>query len=133
MTGVKITKRMVLEAMIEVANGNDLTDDLTWDDVRNYAMNEISLLDKRAVKAKERAEKNKAETDELMEIVYEAMNDDFEPIADIAARIEGEDVTVGKVGARLRKLVEAGRAEKAELKVKREGEKTRTLVGYKRV
>ena len=133
MTGVKITKRMVLEAMIEVANGNDLPVDLTWDDVRNYAMNEISLLDKRAVKAKERAEKNKAETDELMEIVYEAMNDDFEPIADIAARIEGEDVTVGKVGARLRKLVEAGRAEKAELKVKREGEKTRTLVGYKRV
>lgn len=133
MTGVKITKRMVLEAMIEVANGNDLSADLTWDDVRNYAMNEISLLDKRAVKAKERAEKNKAETDELMEIVYEAMNDDFEPIADIAARIEGEDVTVGKVGARLRKLVEAGRAEKSELKVKREGEKTRTLVGYKRV
>ena len=133
MTGVKITKRMVLEAMIEVANGNDLSADLTWDDVRNYAMNEISLLDKRAVKAKERAEKNKAETDELMETVYEAMNDDFEPIADIAARIEGEDVTVGKVGARLRKLVEAGRAEKAELKVKREGEKTRTLVGYKRV
>lgn len=133
MTGVKITKRMVLEAMIEVANGNDLTAEVTWDDVRNYAMNEISLLDKRAVKAKERAEKNKAETDELMEIVYEAMNDDFEPIADIAARIEGEDVTVGKVGARLRKLVEAGRAEKAELKVKREGEKTRTLVGYKRV
>ena len=133
MTGIKITKRMVLEAMIEVANGNDLTAEVTWDDVRNYAMNEISLLDKRAVKAKERAEKNKAETDELMEIVYEAMNDDFEPIADIAARIEGEDVTVGKVGARLRKLVEAGRAEKAELKVKREGEKTRTLVGYKRV
>lgn len=133
MTGVKITKRMVLEAMIEVANGNDLSADLTWDDVRNYAMNEISLLDKRAVKAKERAEKNKAETDELMEIVYEAMNDDFEPIADIAARIEGEDVTVGKVGARLRKLVETGRAEKSELKVKREGEKTRTLVGYKRV
>ena len=47
MTGVKITKRMVLEAMIEVANGNDLPVDLTWDDVRNYAMNEISLLDKR--------------------------------------------------------------------------------------
>lgn len=133
MTGVKITKRMVLEAMIEEANGNGLTPEVTWDDVRNYAMNEISLLDKRAVKAKERAEKNKTETDELMEIVYEAMNDDFEPIADIAARIEGEDVTVGKVGARLRKLVEAGRAEKAELKVKREGEKTRTLVGYKRV
>lgn len=133
MTGVKVTKRMVLEAMIEEANGNGLTPEVTWNDVRNYAMNEISLLDKRAVKAKERAEKNKAETDELMEIVYEAMNDDFEPIADIAARIEGEDVTVGKVGARLRKLVEAGRAEKAELKVKREGEKTRTLVGYKRV
>lgn len=133
MTGVKVTKRMVLEAMIEEANGNGLTPEVTWDDVRNYAMNEISLLDKRAVKAKERAEKNKAETDELMEIVYEAMNDDFEPIADIAARIEGEDVTVGKVGARLRKLVEAGRAEKSELKIKREGEKTRTLVGYKRV
>ena len=137
MTTSKITKRTVLETLVAAIDAGDIdldTYDVTVDDVRAYAVNEIDLLDKRAVKAKERAAVKKAETDDLTEAVYEVLGDDFEPIADIAARIEGDDLTVGKVGARLRKLVEMGKAEKAELKVKpADGGKTRSLVGYRKV
>ena len=133
----KITKRVVLDALIAAANAGDInldTYEVSVEDVRNYAENEIALLDKRAVKAKERAAVKKAEGDDLLEVVFEALGEDFEPIADICSRIEGEDVTVGKVGARLRKLVEAGRAERTELKVKpADGGKTRTLVGYRKI
>ena len=132
----KITKRTVLEALIAAANEGNvhmMTEDVTVTDVIAYAENEIALLDKRAERAKVRAEKAKAEADELTEVVYAAMTDEFETIADIATRIEGADVTVGKVGARLRKLVDLGRAEKGELKIKGEdGSKTRVLVAYKR-
>lgn len=133
----KITKRTVLESLIEAVNDGTINLDnypASAEDVRAYAENEIALLDRRAVKAKERAAEKKAEGDELTEVVYDALGDEFEPIADVLARIEGEDLSAGKVGARLRKLVEMGRAEKGELKVKpAEGGKTRTLVAYRKI
>ena len=58
--------------------------------------------------------------------------EDFEPIADIAARIEGEDVTVAKVTYRLTQLVKNGEAEKQELTIPGgEGQKARKVQGYK--
>ncbi len=136
-TAPKITKRLVLETLIKAIDAGDIlleTYDVDTADVRTYAENEIALLDKRAEKAKERAAKTRAEGDELMEVVYEALGDDFEPIADILSRIEGEDLSAAKVIARMKKLVSAGRAEKAELKIKpAEGGKARVLMGYKRV
>lgn len=135
-TAPKITKRLVLETLIKAIDAGDIlleTYDVDTADVRTYAENEIALLDKRAEKAKERAAKTRAEGDELMEVVYEALGDDFEPIADILSRIEGEDLSAAKVIARMKKLVSAGRAEKAELKIKpAEGGKARILMGYKR-
>ena len=132
----KITKRMVLETLIAAVDAGDImldNYDVAAEDVKAYAENEIALLDKRAVKAKERAEKNKAESDELTEVVYETLTDEFEPIANILSRIEGEDLSAAKVVARMRKLVDAGRAEKAELKVKpAEGGRARSIMGYKR-
>lgn len=132
----KITKRAVLETLIKAIDAGDIfldAYDVSHDDVRAYAVNEIALLDKRAEKAKERTASKKAENDELMEAVYATLTDDFEPVADILARIEGEDLSAAKIVARIKKLIEAGRAEKAELKIKpADGGKTRTLMGYKR-
>ena len=42
-------------------------------------------------------------------------------------------MSAAKAAVRLKRLVDAGKAEKGEVKIKPEGGKTRTLVAYKRV
>ena len=127
----KITKREMFEAIIEAAKGAEFK--FTAKDVITFAENEIALLDKKAVKAKERAAQKRAEGDELTDAVRAAMStEDFEPIAEIAARIDGEDVTVAKVTYRLTQLVKNGEAEKQELTIPgAEGQKARKVQGYK--
>lgn len=135
----KITKRQMYTAMINYANGEDFvfeTEDgivtVTADEIVAFAENEIALLDKKAAKAKETAAKKKTESDALMDAVAAALGEDFEPIADIAARIEGDDVTVSKCTYRLNKLVENGVAEKQAIKIPgTDGKKNRTIQGYK--
>ena len=127
----KITKREMFEALVEAANGAEFK--FTAEELIAFAENEIALLDKKAVKAKERAATKKAEGDELTEAVRAAMSaEEFEPIADIAARIEGEDVTVAKVQYRLTQLVKNGEAEKEQITVPGgEGQKARKIMAYK--
>lgn len=127
----KITKREMYEAVIEVMNGGELKYDPA--DVIEFCENEITLLDKKAAKAKETAAKKRAEGDELTDAVRAALSaDTFEPISDIAARIEGEDVTVAKVTYRLTSLVKNGEAEKSEITVPAtETSKARKICGYR--
>ena len=136
----KITKREMYEALINLATTGNLEYDsaegavaVTGDALKAFAENEIALLDKKAVKAKERAAQKRAEGDELTDAVRSAMStEDFEPIAEIAARIEGEDVTVAKVSYRLTQLVKNGEAEKTQIEiVGDEGQKKRKVVAYK--
>ena len=127
----KITKREMYEAIIEVVNGGEWKYDAS--DVIDFCENEIALLDKKAAKAKETAAKKRAEGDELTAAVREALSaDTFEPIADIAARIEGEDVTIAKVTYRLGQLVKNGEAEKSEISIPGgEGVKARKIMAYR--
>lgn len=136
----KITKRNVYEALINYATEGvmEFTDkegaliEITPEDIKAFAENEISLLDKKAAKAKENAAKKKDEGDELYEAVRNALTDEFATIADITATIEGEDVTVSKTTYRLNKLVAAGIAEKTDIKVGGEdGKKTRTVKAFR--
>ena len=128
----KITKREMYEAIAKAMETGECK--YPPDAVIEFCENEIALLDKKATKAKERAAAKKAEADELMEVVAEALTEDFEPIATIAGRIEGEDVTVAKVAYRLRKLAECGRAEKSEItSPATEGSKARKVVGYRAI
>lgn len=135
----KITKREMFEAIKGLAESGalhmaDFNEAISDSAVAEFCENEIALLDKKAVKAKERAATKKAEADELMEVVAEALSEDFEPIAEIAGRIQGDDVTVAKVAYRLRKLAECGRAEKADVVIPAsEGVKARKIVGYRAV
>ena len=127
----KITKREVLTAILDgtVGAGN-----VTEADVKAYATKEIELLDKRAASAKARAEKAKAEGDELIEVVANALGEDFEPISVILERITVPEFSAAKASSRLKKLVEAGRAEKGEIKIKpTEGGRARTLVAYRAI
>ena len=136
----KMTKRNVYEALINLATTGELiyaSDEgnvtVTGEALIAFAENEIALLDKKAIKAKERAASKRAEGDELTAAVKAVMStEDFEPIAEIAARIEGEDVTVAKVTYRLTQLVKNGEAEKTELTIPAtEGSKARKVQGYK--
>ena len=138
----KITKRQMYTAMINFANEGSFSFDagegeimvVAPDEIVAFAENEIALLDKKAAKAKETAAKKKTEADALTDVIAQALGEDFEPIADIAARIEGDDVTVAKVTYRLNKLVELGLAEKQAIKVPgSDGKKSRTIQGYKTV
>lgn len=138
----KITKRQMYTAMINFANEGSFSFDagdgeimvVAPDEIVAFAENEIALLDKKAAKAKETAAKKKTEADALTDVIAQALGEDFEPIADIAARIEGDDVTVAKCTYRLNKLVELGLAEKRAIKVPgSDGKKSRTIQGYKAV
>ena len=129
----KITKREMFEAIIEGVEAGSFKYDV--EDIKAFCENEIALLDKKAAKAKEAAAKKRAEGDELTDAVRAALSaDTFEPIADIAARIEGDDVTVAKVTYRLTTLVKNGEAEKQEITITAgEGTKARKVQGYKKV
>ena len=136
----KMTKRNVYEALINYANSGVMAyaaDEgdvvVTSEALTAFAENEIALLDKKAIKAKERAATKRAEGDELTGAVRAAMStEEFESIADIAARIEGEDVTVAKVQYRLTQLVKAGEAEKEQITVPGgEGQKARKIMAYR--
>ena len=134
-----ITKKAMYGALVNFANGGELiaqTKDgevaVTMDQLKAFAEKEIEHLDNKAAKAKETAAKKGAEADELQEAVAAALGTEFEPIAVIAGRIEGEDVTVSKVTYRLTQLVKNGVAEKQEIAVPTgEGNKTRKIMGYR--
>jgi hypothetical protein len=136
-----ITKKAMYGALINYAEGTGLiasTKDgdvkVTMDQLKAFAEKELENLEKKAAKAKEAAAKKRAEADELQVAVAAALTGTFEPIADIAARISGEDVTVSKVTYRLTQLVKNGEAEKQEIAVPTgDGNKTRKIMGYRAV
>ena len=136
----KITKREMYEAIRDLAGSGalrmqDFNEEISDAAVVEFFENEIATLDKRAQKTKERAAQKRAEGDELTDAIRSAMStEDFEPIADIAARIEGEDVTVSKITYRLGQLVKNGEAEKTQVEIAgSEGQKKRRVQGYKRI
>lgn len=128
----KITKREMYESIIAMMNGGEQKYEASA--YIDFCQNEIDLLDKKAAKAKERAAAKRAEGDELTDAVRAALGEDFEPIADIAARVDFPDVTVAKVTYRLGQLVKNGEAEKKELTIDGgEGQKKRKVQGYKAI
>ena len=127
----KLTDRQIYTAIVE---GNLETLDV--DTVVAWAEKKIAQLDRKADKAKETAAAKKAEGDALTDAVLEALTDEFETIADIASRIEGEGVTVSKVAYRLNALskAEEPKVEKGDIVVKNEdGKGSRHLVAYRAI
>ena len=126
---VKITKAMVLtslEGAFADRAAEDVIGDVTVADVRDYIKVTLEQLAKKADKAKESAAKKKAEGDDLRAAVLEALTDEFETREAIFAKIDGEDLTIAKVGARLTQLVESGEAIKDSIKP--EGSKSKKVV-----
>lgn len=126
----KLTKRSVYEALLKMVETGTLN--ISEEGLKIFCENEIALLDKKAEKAKERAATKRAEGDALTDAVRNALTSEFESIADIAARIEGEDVTVAKCQYRLGQLVKNGEAEKEQITVPAtETSKARKVMAYR--
>ena len=129
----KITKREMYQALIHFAETGVMSypakeegvDDptVTSEELKAFAENEIVLLDKKLNKAKENAKKKRATSDKLQEAIQAVLTDEFETIADIAAKVEDEDATVAKCVYRLN--------EKTDMKVTGAEGKKRTVKGYK--
>lgn len=93
-----------------------------------YAENELAKIEKKNAKSRERAAVKRAEGDELQAVVLGVISaepktrDDI--LADVVEATGDEELTVGKIQAKLNNIVEAGQASKC--KVKTEDGKTKT-------
>ena len=124
MTEKKITKRDNFNAIIEVLT------DAGREDLAKVIEHEIELLDAKSSKAKATAAKKKAEGDALRNAVQAVLTDELQTIADITAKVEGEDVSAAKVQYRLNVLVGTGIAVKEQVTIG-EGESRRKLMAYR--
>jgi len=143
MTTTKITKRVMFETIKGLVEDGVISDEFTIQVGENevtisasaiaeFCEKEIASLDKKAAKAKETAAAKKVAGDALRDAVEAVLTEDYEIIADIAAKVEDPDATVAKVTYRLNKLVEVGVAEKTELVIEGgEGQKKRKVQGYR--
>ena len=128
---IKVTKKMKFEGMIAYFKGEET--ELTEADFIQFCEEQVADLDKKAAKAKERAAAKKAEADELTEIVFGVLTDEYQTIAEIAEAValalpeDAEEVSAQKITARLTKLVKAGDVEKEQVTVEVEGKKSKKM------
>ena len=123
----KITKTEKYQKLVAILETVDHED---AEMLIEFANAEIAALARKAAKAKETAATKKAEIDELGQVVLSVLTAEPQTRDQVAEQIEGEDVTVAKVGARLNKLVAQGAAVKTEVAaVSASGKKT-TRMAY---
>ena len=78
---------------------------------------QIALLANKAEKAKAKAAEKKAQGDELYAAVVSVLGTEPMTREDVLGAIEGEDLTVAKIGARLNQAIKNGVAVKTSIKV----------------
>lgn len=106
------TKKITKKDKFEMLRGFIPTDFEQYDTLIEFIDNEIAMIDKKADKARARAEIAKAEGDEMRAVIESALTDEWQSIASILEVIGNEEFTKGKVSARLGALVKQGVAEK---------------------
>lgn len=131
MTTVKVTKRERYESIKALVEAVGAVEGIDTDGIVAFCDKEIATLDTRAEKAKERAAEKRAEGDELQAAVLAALTDELASRQEITDRIEGEDVTLAKVGYRLTALVKQGLAVKEEIAVTGEDGKSKKVAAYR--
>lgn len=120
----KMTKKDYFEELKNIVEG---TDSEIKGELIYFIENQIASIDTKAAKAKERAEAKKAEGDALREAVKSVLTTELQTADEIFAQLDGEDLTIAKVRARLTQLVNLGAAEKADVKT----EDNKTKKAYK--
>lgn len=120
---IKITKVDYFEQLAGIVEASDVENK---EDILKFIQGSIETLENRKRAAQERAEKKKNEPDELADAVKAVLSEELQTADDIAAQIEGEDVTKQKVVARLTKMVNAGIVRKDSVKT----DDKRKIMGY---
>lgn len=120
---IKMTKIDCFEQLAGIVEASDVENK---EDILKFIQGSIETLENRKRAAQERAEKKKNEPDELAEAVKAVLSEELQTADDIAAQIEGEDVTKQKVVARLTKMVNAGIVRKDSVKT----DDKRKVMGY---
>ena len=120
---IKMTKIDCFEQLAGIVEASDVENK---EDILKFIQGSIETLENRKRAAQERAEKKKNEPDELAEAVKAVLSEELQTADDIAAQIEGEDVTKQKVVARLTKMVNAGIVRKDSIKT----DDKRKVMGY---
>lgn len=131
MTTVKVTKRERYESIKALVEAVGAVEGIDTDGIVAFCDKEIATLDTRAEKAKERAAEKRAEGDELQAAVLAALTDEPASRQEVTDRIEGEDVTLAKVGYRLTALVKQGLAVKEEIAITGEDGKSKKIAAYR--
>ena len=120
---IKMTKIDCFEQLAGIVEASDVENK---EDILKFIHSSIETLENRKRAAQERAEKKKNEPDELADAVKAVLSEELQTADDIAAQIEGEDVTKQKVVARLTKMVNAGIVRKDSVKT----DDKRKVMGY---
>lgn len=110
----KITKTKKFEMIKDILSTTE-REDYQIDILIEFIDSQIESLARKAEKAKEKAAEKKTELDELGQIVYNLLTNEPQTRDQITEQIDGEDITVAKVGARLKKLVDMELAERGEV------------------
>ena len=125
----KITKsmkyKMIEDILATVENDNA-------EMLIEFVKAEQAALASKAAKAKERAAEKKTEIDELGNAVLNVLTAEPMTRDEVFALVDGfdETVSIAKVGARLTRLVELGKAEKTEIKATSASGKKTTRMAY---
>ena len=106
------TKKITKKEKFEMLRGFIPADFEQYDLLMEFIDSEIGMIDKKADKARARAEIAKAEGDEMRAVVESALTDEWQSIASILEVIGNEEFTKGKVSARLGALVKQGIVDK---------------------
>ena len=120
---IKMTKIDCFEQLAGIVEASNVENK---EDILKFIQGSIETLENRKRAAQERAEKKKNEPDELADAVKAVLSEELQTADDIAAQIEGEDVTKQKVVARLTKMVNAGTVRKDSVKT----DDKRKVMGY---
>ena len=123
----RLTKAQKFEMIEDILTGIE-TEDAKM--LVEFVQAEKAALARKAAKAKEKAAEKKTEIDGLGEVVLSVLNAEPKTRDEVFALVEFEDASLAKVGARLTKLVDAGKVVKSEVKgVTASGKKT-TRMAY---
>jgi hypothetical protein len=121
MADKKTTKKEYFGMVKEVIEASEVENK---EELVAFVEAQVTELDKRAEKAKERNEKKKAESDELTEKIFSKLTEEYQFVDDIVAQLEDvEGISKAKVVARLTKLFAAGRVNKDKIAPAEGGDK----------
>ncbi len=82
-----------------------------------FCNDQIAKLDAKALKAREKAAERKAQGDELYAAVVSVLTSEPQTAEQVLEQIEGDELTVAKIRARLSQAVKNGAANKESVKI----------------